>query len=260
MAQTHERLRDMILGGELLPGQRLTQQELIETLDVGRTPLREALRMLEAEGLVTSKANRGVTVTGIDLAEAEELYGMLLLLQPPLLTLAASEISDATLDAMEERLTDMQSRPPTRRDCHQDHVDFHILPKEWFGPILGQLVLDTYQRLGRLQRFYYNRRRLPDYIVELDVALLEALRRRDGQQAKRVQELHLLNSAIGLILDVDPWHRFGPLLRAAAGVGIKMQTAPDGSVTPPLKATWANTLDEYQPVNTEMVIDATCTD
>ncbi|MCW5253189.1 GntR family transcriptional regulator [Streptomyces sp. SHP 1-2] len=253
----HERLRNMILGGELLPGQRLTQRELVETLDVGRTPLREALRMLEAEGLVTSTANRGATVTGLDLAEAEELYGMLLLLQPPLLMLKTAEISDATLGEMGKRLTEMRDRPPSHYDCHQAHVDFHVLPEEWFGPVLGQLILDIYQRLGRLQRFYYNRRGLPDYTMDLDEALLEALHRRNGRQVKRAQELHLVNSAVGLILDADPAHRFGPLRRAAASIGIELRTTRDGTIAPPLEVAWAEALDGYRPVSTEVVVDVT---
>ncbi|GAA4987694.1 hypothetical protein GCM10023205_68150 [Yinghuangia aomiensis] len=255
--QAHEQLRELILSGRLLPGQRLTQRELMEELGVGRTPLREALRMLEAEGFVTAKANHGVTVAGIDLNEAEELYAALLLLQPPLLVRGAESVTDEALEKMGSLSHGMRERPREPRDFHQDHVDFHMLPKEGFGPVLRRTILDLYERLYRLQRFYYNRRQLPGYILDLDAAFLEALRARDGRRARRLQELHMLSSAIGLILDADPWHKFGPLVDAAAGLGITVETAEDGTLTAPVRLVWAEPLPGYTPVPTMFAVDAT---
>ncbi|RSN11675.1 hypothetical protein DMB42_13970 [Nonomuraea sp. WAC 01424] len=253
----HEELRELILSGSLPPGQRLTQRELSDRLGAGRTPVREALRMLEAEGFVVSRANYGITVSSLDLHEAEELFAALLLLQPPLLARAAREISDRALRRMAELTAVMRALPQEPRDFHRDHTEFHTLPQETFGPTLSKVIGDLYRRLSRLQRFYYRGRRIPAFAQELDLAFLEAMQAKDGARARRVQELHMLNSAIGLITDADPWHEFGPLIDAAAGVGIHIPSASGRMLTPPVQVTWAEPLPGYRPVATGYAVDVT---
>ncbi|MFD0883458.1 GntR family transcriptional regulator [Streptosporangium algeriense] len=253
VAQTYEQLRELILSGRLLPGQRLTQRELVELLDVGRTPLREALRMLEVEGFVASKANHGITVAGLDLAEAEELYAALLLLQPPMLC----AVDEATLARMTELAEGMRVRPKQPRDFHQDHIDFHLLPGQCVGPALQKLIAGLYERLYRLHRFYFNRKKLPGYVLDLNEAFLEALREGELPRARRTAELQLLTAAVGLITDVDPWHSFGPLAKAAAGVGIEFPLAEDGTLTTPVEVRWQEPLAGYTPVMNDHVVDVT---
>jgi DNA-binding GntR family transcriptional regulator len=67
-------LRDMILAGELRPGEKISEAELCDRFGVSRTPLREALKVLEAEGLVVLPPNRGPSVASITPAEIEELF------------------------------------------------------------------------------------------------------------------------------------------------------------------------------------------
>lgn len=68
------RLRQAILSGELRPGQKLREKELSVLLNVSRTPVREALRLLEQEALVVASGGRGVEVVRLDLADARDLY------------------------------------------------------------------------------------------------------------------------------------------------------------------------------------------
>ena len=69
-----DRLREMIVAGELLPGQRVSEREIIEVLDgFSRTPLREALKMLAAEGLVTISPNCGATVRAFSMREVDDI-------------------------------------------------------------------------------------------------------------------------------------------------------------------------------------------
>lgn len=69
-----EKLRELIASGHFRPGERLVERELCETLDVGRTSVREALRQLEAEGLIQSEPHRGPSVTRITPDEAAQLF------------------------------------------------------------------------------------------------------------------------------------------------------------------------------------------
>lgn len=79
--QVEERLRVAIAEGVFKPGQRLIERELCERLGVSRTSLREALRQLEADGLITSIPHRGPVVTSISAEEAEQLYALRALLE-----------------------------------------------------------------------------------------------------------------------------------------------------------------------------------
>jgi DNA-binding GntR family transcriptional regulator len=79
--QVEDRLRAAIASGRFKPGQRLIERELCEQIGVGRTSVREALRQLEAEGLVTSVPHRGPVVSTISRDEAAQLYAVRALLE-----------------------------------------------------------------------------------------------------------------------------------------------------------------------------------
>ena len=73
------RLRTLIITGELIPGRRISEREIVEHLDgISRTPLREAFKILAAEGLVTIAPNRGATVTALSKADVEDTIALLI--------------------------------------------------------------------------------------------------------------------------------------------------------------------------------------
>jgi DNA-binding GntR family transcriptional regulator len=76
-----DRLRSAILTGHFEAGQRLVERELCELFGVGRTSVREALRQLEAEGLVTTVPHKGPTVSKVDYEDAEHIYAVRVLLE-----------------------------------------------------------------------------------------------------------------------------------------------------------------------------------
>jgi DNA-binding GntR family transcriptional regulator len=235
----YERLRDLILDGTYHPGHRLTQGELSEVLGVGRTPLREALRMLEADGFLVSIANRGVTVSQVELGATEELYALRLLVEPPLLLSLAGTFSDAEITQMESSLTELERHSDRSREFQEHHLAFHRVAVEKYGPAIEAFVMQLYRRIVWAQRSYMSRPRTAVDFLCSDTALLEALRLGDGLAAKQLLEFHLIDAALGLILDVDPDHVFGPLLRAAEGIGVDIRTE-DGRVQPPTAISWGS--------------------
>lgn len=76
-----DKIRQAISAGHFRPGQRLVERELCEQMGVGRTSVREALRQLEAEGLITSHPHRGPSVASISLEEARQLYAVRAILE-----------------------------------------------------------------------------------------------------------------------------------------------------------------------------------
>ena len=96
------RLRQMIVAGELAPGQRISEREVGEQLaGVSRTPLREAFKILAAEGLVTISPNRGASVTALSMAEVDDTIELLVGLEGLSAEAACDRISDQALGEIE---------------------------------------------------------------------------------------------------------------------------------------------------------------
>ena len=72
--RVYTRLRDMILFGDLVPGQPVTIHGLVEQIEAGMTPVREALRRLTSEGALQALGNRRICVPELSLAQLEEIY------------------------------------------------------------------------------------------------------------------------------------------------------------------------------------------
>jgi len=97
-----DRLRQLIIAGDLRPGQRLSERELGEYVHgLSRTPLREALKVLAAEGLVTISPNRGATVTALSVTEVEDILELIVGLEGLAVERACQRVSDADLAALE---------------------------------------------------------------------------------------------------------------------------------------------------------------
>src|SRR5579872_1925723 len=98
VALVHDRLRDAILRGEIAPGEATSQAALTKQFGVTRTPLREALRLLESEGLVLSQPNRRVRIADFSIDDLESLYAMRVALEA-----VAVSLTVPTLRSEEDR-------------------------------------------------------------------------------------------------------------------------------------------------------------
>src|SRR5690348_6275476 len=107
------RLRDEILGGDLAPGEVLNQVHLARRLGVSRTPLREALRMLQAEGLVRSEHQRRMRVISVDPAEIDALYAERILLESLGIALTVPLLAPGELTAIRSALDRMHAGEAT---------------------------------------------------------------------------------------------------------------------------------------------------
>lgn len=106
-----ETLRRAILNGDLPGGTRLIQAEVARELNVSTTPVREALRDLDAEGLVRLDAHRGGIVHELSSGELSEIFGLRSLLEPAAMRRAASRISASEVDRVERIHTQMIAAP-----------------------------------------------------------------------------------------------------------------------------------------------------
>ncbi|WP_225028242.1 GntR family transcriptional regulator [Xinfangfangia pollutisoli] len=98
---TYARLRDMVLFGRLAPGQPVTIQGLIQDLDAGMTPVREAIRRLIAEGALLLQDNRRVAVPQMTPGMLDEVAFVRLAVEPRLAEMAAARLTPALIDRLE---------------------------------------------------------------------------------------------------------------------------------------------------------------
>jgi DNA-binding GntR family transcriptional regulator len=113
-ARIAERIRGGILEGEYPPGTRIRQEDVAERFGASRVPVREALRILEHEGLVTLVANTGAWVAELTLAQCEEIYQMRERLEPLLLRFSAPGLTREDLDHRARRAPSHRLGPPRR--------------------------------------------------------------------------------------------------------------------------------------------------
>lgn len=169
---THEivyrQMREMILHGELAPGQAVTIQGLVETLGVGMTPVREALRRLTTEGALDALGNRRIAVPVLDARALDELRFARLALEPELAKRAALRASPADVDRL--RQTDARlDRAIQKGDVklylienHKFHTQLNFVAD---APILTSMVEGLWLRFGPSMRVICGQigtRNLPD--------------------------------------------------------------------------------------------------
>ena len=118
----YEQVRAAIVENRYPPGQRLVEQRIAEELGLSRTPVREALRMLEAEGLVVSERNRGAMVRPLSPTEVVDLYGLRIRLESYAVEVATERATETELgelvaaaDAFSEDPADRRRRRGRRR-------------------------------------------------------------------------------------------------------------------------------------------------
>ena len=133
VAHAYEEVRAAIVENRYPPGHRLVEQRLAAELGLSRTPVREALRLLEAEGLVVSERNRGAMVRPLSSTEVEDLYGLRIRLESYAVELATDRSTETELGAIVEaadafgaaaRSADVDSVDGTRR-LHEANLVFH---------------------------------------------------------------------------------------------------------------------------------------
>src|SRR5690349_1633896 len=125
--RVHGELRSAILEGRLSPGERLRAEAVAERLGTSRTPVREALLMLEREGLVVVEPHRGAIVRAFDAADLLDLYEVRELIEPHAARRAATRIEPGAIERLHE-LNDLAERPDASVDDQIAYnEEFHAL-------------------------------------------------------------------------------------------------------------------------------------
>lgn len=148
---TYARLRDMILFGTLEPGQPVTIQGLINDLDAGMTPVREAIRRLAAEGALLPQGNRRVTVPRLTNGLLDQVAFARLMIEPKLADLAAAALTPALIARL-QHLDHLVNRAIKSGDVHQylqnNHAFHFALYEASNATILVDMARSLWLRFG----------------------------------------------------------------------------------------------------------------
>jgi DNA-binding GntR family transcriptional regulator len=188
--EAYARVREAIRDGTLSPGVRLTETDLAARFGVSRTPIRQAIAKLEAEGLLTHEPRRGLSVTRPDHGQMVELYVMREILEGAAARLAAQHASETEIGAMEELVA---GEPAIFADAPKLAAVNQRLH--------GLLYLAAHNRylLRSLEQLSATMALLPSLLTfggraeqahEEHLVLLAALRARDGEAAEDAAKRH----------------------------------------------------------------------
>ena len=199
--RVYRAVRRSILVGDLPAGTRIRESELTGVMAVSRTPLREALRRLEAEGLVSTVPNRGVVVRGIDAETLIEIYETLAVLESYAVERAAAHISDGEIVELRQIL-DLISFFGGREqwdECIEQGVRFHrVLYAASRNAQLARLIESLRELVHSFRRFQLRDREVIARGYADHKAIVDALADRDGPTASRLMRDHI-NESIKLV-------------------------------------------------------------
>lgn len=193
-------LRDEILAGDLRPGTWLRQDELAARLGASRIPVREALRILESEGLTESFPNRGARVPVLSLDDVNTYYRMRERLEPLTLTESLSHLSDDHLARLERIQDEIENQSDVNRFLLLDR-DFHMTT---YSNCPSAPLLAMTERLWNSTQHY---RRAFMVLADPDRAMivnaehrliLDAVRRRDPEDCERYLTGHIRRTRVEL--------------------------------------------------------------
>lgn len=219
VAAVHERLRAAILQGEIPAGEATSQVTLARQLDVGRTPLREALRMLQREGLVISEPNRRVRVAELSSDDAEELYIIRISLEAVAIRITVPTLTSRDFAELEGYMAQMDHymKVGDQRGMRVPHRGFHHLLVNAAGERVSREIAELFDHAERYRLSFggsgsYEERRAEHRRI-LDAAAA-------GEAGRAAVELakHYAHTAALVFGAMDPAHDLARLHTTIATV------------------------------------------
>lgn len=190
-----EQLRSAIIRGDLSAGETLRQEDIAAQFHVSRMPVREAMRLLEAEGLVRKEPHRGAVVAELDPDDALELFEIRAALEAVAVRRSFPKLTPAQIESIEKAHLELEKA--TEKDKLLRHRSFHLALYAAAGPRLQKMISD---QLDAAQRYHLRFGRRGMEVSERDrrehTALVKAARSRDVNAAVAIIESHVRDGGI----------------------------------------------------------------
>lgn len=190
------RLRHRIFSHELEPGTWIDEQALAQAYGISRTPLREALKVLAGEGLVTLKPRRGCYVVKISQRDVEEIFPVLALLEGRCAYEAAQKIRPGDLERLESLHQQLERRTAQkdREACFEINQEFHRVLDELSGNRWMLQIINDLRKVMKLVRYHslLLEGRLEESLAE-HRRIMAAIRKHAAAAAEEYMRAHLLS-------------------------------------------------------------------
>jgi DNA-binding GntR family transcriptional regulator len=196
------RLRALILDGTLPPGTPLRLAPLAERLGVSVMPVRDALRLLEADRLVVVTPRRGSVVSPLSIEDAEEIYAVRVALESLCARHAAERLTDVDVAVLEARFADMEEaerRGDLRAFIEADHLFHDTLYRLAGRARLVAQIEDLTERSSRYLPYLYRAWQMAEDPLDAHRPLLEAVRARDAVLVGNLTREHMEAAASRLL-------------------------------------------------------------
>ncbi|MDB6454206.1 GntR family transcriptional regulator [Falsirhodobacter sp. 20TX0035] len=194
--QAYEQILDEVLGARIQPGELLNERRLAEVLNMSRTPVRDALLMLEAEGLLLRQGRIGLQVKQMRIEDYMDALQVRLLLEPEVARLAAGRLAPDVITAITDQLNDILAQAGGGaslvdrglvRDA--DEALHGALAEAAGNPQMAQIIRNL-----RRQTLMFDLRSVPERVDDTcheHLAIVAAVRDGDGDRAAREMAAHL---------------------------------------------------------------------
>jgi len=192
--KVYDRIREDILNGVYKEHEELKEASLGKMMDVSRTPVREALRQLELEGLVEIIPNKGARVTGITKKDIEDIYQIRYLLEGLSARWATENVTEEQLEKMEETLylTEFHAKKGNFTQVYELDSQFHELMYEASGSkMLNHILSDFHMYVTRIRKTSLALDNRSKNSTEEHRAILDAIKERNAQKAEECAHNHV---------------------------------------------------------------------
>ncbi|MFR8172018.1 MAG: GntR family transcriptional regulator [Marvinbryantia sp.] len=195
-------LRRAILKGELKPGERLMEIQLAQRLGVSRTPVREAIRKLELEGLVNMMPRRGAVVAEITLQDLEDVLEVRAVLEELAVQKACENITEDQLRDLKKAANDFKRslEDDNLLACVETDMAFHeIIYSAANNRRLQQMLQNIREQMYRYRLEYLKDKRMHRLLVEEHDTIRRALKKRDAAKAGSAMRTHIDNQKESMV-------------------------------------------------------------
>lgn len=203
-AQVYERIRQDIIEGRYQSGEALTEQGLADYLQVSRTPIREALRQLELEGLMEIRPNKGAIVVGIHSEDIRDIYTIRSLLEGLAAEKAAQHASEEEIDRLQETVDLMEFYLERQSFDKMRAMDdrFHQMIYELSGSrMLNHILKDLHVYAEQIRGKSMKKEGRARHTLEEHRAVYEAVRDHKAETAREKMTEHVRNTAENMELN-----------------------------------------------------------
>jgi DNA-binding GntR family transcriptional regulator len=186
-----DRLRQQIYERTLEPGSWIDEMKLAQAFGISRTPLREALKVLAVEGLVTMKLRRGAYVTEVSRDDVGQVYHLLALLESDAAASVAERADDAQRAQLQQLHARLEKQARQREAFFATNEQFHMALMQAAGNRWALQIVTDLRKVMKLNRHHslFKQGRLADSLQE-HRALMQAIDERDAARARALMHAH----------------------------------------------------------------------